>query len=67
MAPSPTGDQSKTAKPGSERAGHSEADKHLDAIQEILNKSHDGRLDKAQTDQIKMHLDQLRQLLAQAK
>jgi len=67
-APAPTDDQSKaSAKPASEREGHSEADKHLDAIQDILNKSKDGKLDKEQTDQIKVHLEQLRQLIAQAK
>jgi hypothetical protein len=64
MAATPTGDQSKTA---AERAGHSEADKHLDAIQNILNNAKDGKLDKSQTDQIKSHLEQLRQLIAQAK
>ena len=67
-APSPTDDQSKaSAKPAAEREGHSDADKHLDAIQDILSKSKDGKLDKAQTDQIRMHLEQLRQLIAQAK
>jgi hypothetical protein len=67
-APAPTDDQSKpSASPASERAGHSEADKHLDAIQDILNKSKDGKLDKSQTDEIKTHLEQLRQLLGQTK
>jgi hypothetical protein len=65
-APAPTDDQSK-ASAKSEGQGHSEADKHLDAIQDILNKSKDGKLDKTQTDQIKTHLEQLRQLIAQAK
>jgi len=66
--PAPTDDQSKpSATPASERAGHSEADKHIDAIQDILNKAQDGKLDKSQTEEIKTHLDQLRQLLGQAK
>lgn len=60
--PSATDTQSKAAA-----SGHSDADKHLDAIQNILNSSKDGKLDKDQTDQIKMHLEQLRQLIAQAK
>jgi len=55
MAPTPAG-ESKT-----------EADKHLDAIQGILNQAKDGKLDKSQTDQIKTHLEQLRQLIGQAK
>jgi hypothetical protein len=40
-----------------------EADKHIDAINDILSKAKDGKLDKEQIDQIKMHLDQLRQSL----
>jgi hypothetical protein len=66
--PAATDDQSKTAASStSATAGHSEADKHFDAIQDILNKSKDGKLDKSQTDQIKTHLEQLRQLMAQSK
>jgi len=70
MAPSATDDQARTsptASATSERSGHAEADKHLDAIQDILNKAKDGKLEKAQTDQIKSHLEQLRQLISQAK
>jgi hypothetical protein len=66
-APTATDSQSKSAASPSESAGHSEADKHLDAIQDILSKAKDGKLDKEQTDQIKTHLEQLRQLLAQSK
>jgi len=67
-APAPTDDQSKpSASPAPEGAGHSEADKHLDAIQQILDQSKDGKLDKSQTEQIKTHLEQLRQLLRQTK
>ena len=40
-----------------------DVDKHLDAIAEIINKAKNGKLDKAETDQIKMHVDQLRELL----
>ena len=39
------------------------AQKHLDAIDDILSKAKNGKLEKEQTEQIKMHLDQLRQLL----
>lgn len=66
--PSATDDQTRTpsSTTAAEHAGHAEADKHIDAIQDILNKSKDGKLDKAQTDQIKSHLSQLRQLIAQS-
>jgi hypothetical protein len=65
-APTPTDVQPTTT--GAASSGHSaEADKHLDAIQDILNKSKDGKLDKNQTDQIKMHLEELRQLIGQSK
>jgi hypothetical protein len=46
--------------------GHSDAERHLDAISEILNKAKNGALDKAQTDELKMHVEQLRQLLKQS-
>jgi hypothetical protein len=53
-----------TMSPSGESAGaNAEADKHLDAIDAILSKAKDGKLDKDQTEQIKMHLEQLRQLL----
>ena len=58
------------AAAASAAAGHAEADRHLDAINEILTKaSKDGKasLDKAELDQLKMHLDQLRQLLKQGE
>jgi hypothetical protein len=64
MAPRPSDDQA--AKPAA-TTGHAEADKHIDAIQSILNQAKDGKLDKDQTEQIKTHLDQLRQLIGQAK
>jgi hypothetical protein len=64
MTPTPSDDQA--AKP-SARSGHAEADKHIDAIQDILSKAKDGKLDKEQTEQIKTHLEQLRQLIGQAK
>ncbi len=40
-----------------------EIEKHFQAIDEILSKAKNGKLDKDQTDQIKMHVDQLRQLI----
>jgi len=66
VTPSPTAtmapaDQAKAA----EQVGHSEADKHLDAISEILNKSKTGALTKAQTTELKKHVEQLRALLKQ--
>lgn len=55
----PPADQAKAA----EAAGHSEADKHLDAISAILNQSKTGTLTKAQTAALKKHVVQLRALL----
>ncbi len=46
-----------------EQAGHSEADKHLDAISAILNQSKTGTLTKAQTAALKKHVAELRALL----
>ena len=56
MAPA---DQAKAA----EQVAQSEADKHLDAISEILNKSTTGALTKAETSELKKHVEQLRALL----
>ena len=56
-------DQQKAA----EQAGHSEADKHLDAISAILEKSKTGTLTKAQTDELKKHVAELRALLSQRR
>ena len=44
-----------------------QANRELDAIQAILAQAKNGRLDKAQTDQLKTHLAQLRQLLGESK
>ena len=55
------------SKPASEKTGHAEADKELDAISAILNKSKSGTLTKAQTEELKKHVDQLRTLLGQSK
>ena len=52
-------DQAKTA----EQAGHSEADKHLDAIAAILDQSATGTLTTAQTAELKKHVAELRMLL----
>lgn len=49
----------------SEQVGHAEADKHLDAISEILNRSKTGTLTKAQTAELKKHVAELRRLLQQ--
>jgi hypothetical protein len=56
MAPA---DQAKAA----EQAGPSDADKHLDAIESILNESKTGALTQAQTTELKKHIDELRQIL----
>jgi hypothetical protein len=63
-SPEPTADQ---AKPATEQTGHAEADKELDAISAILNNSKTGTLTKAQTAQLKKHVEQLRALLSQSK
>lgn len=56
MAPA---DQAKAAG----QIDQSEASKHLDAISAILNESKTGTLTKAQTTELKKHVDELRQLL----
>jgi hypothetical protein len=43
----------------------STADQQFDAIDAILSQAKDGKLDKAQTDQLKAHIDQLRQIVKQ--
>jgi hypothetical protein len=58
-----SGTMSPSAPSATGGAANAEAAKHLDAIDEILSKAKDGKLDKDQTEQIKTHLDQLRQLL----
>jgi hypothetical protein len=50
-----------------EQMGHSEADKHLDAISAILAKSKTGTLTRAQTTELKKHVAELRMLLKQGK
>lgn len=60
MAPA---DQAKAAG----QMSHAEADKHLDAISAILDKSKTGNLTKAQTAQLKKHVAELRQLLQQSR
>ena len=56
-------DQPKAA----EAAGHAEADKHLDAIDAIIAKSKTGTLTKAQTTELKKHVEELRKLLQQQR
>jgi hypothetical protein len=68
VTPSPTGtmasmDQAKAT----ERVAHAEADKHLDAIDAILNKSTTGTLTKAETSELKKHVELLRALLKQGR
>jgi hypothetical protein len=46
-----------------EQAGHSEADKHLDAISGILDQSTTGTLTKTQTAALRKHVEELRLLL----
>ena len=57
-AAAPAADQAKAAE-----QGHSEADKHLDAISAILNQSKTGALTRAQTAALKKHVAELRALL----
>ena len=47
--------------------GHAEADKELDAITAIIDKSKTGTLTKAQTAELKKHVETLRTLLSQSK
>lgn len=47
-------------------ANRTEIERHLEAIQNLLNQAKDGKLDKAQTDQLKTEVEQLRQLLGQS-
>ena len=61
-----TGASSDQAK-ATEAAGHAEADKHLDAIDSILKKSKTGTLTKAQTTELKKHVEELRRLLSQQR
>jgi len=46
------------------QASHTQADKELDAIQAILAQAKDGKLDKKDVDQLKSHVEQLRQLMS---
>jgi hypothetical protein len=54
------------ATPAAE-TGHSEADKHLDAISAVLAKSKTGALTAAQTKELKKHVEELRALLKQGR
>jgi hypothetical protein len=76
-APQPTGTTGTTPAPASAAseasattnslANRTEIQRHLDAIQSLLTQAKDGKLDKAQTDQLKSEVEQLRQLLGQSK
>ena len=64
VTPSPTGtmapmDQAKAA----DQVAKAEADKHLDAIDEIITKSKNGSLTKDETTELKKHVELLRALL----
>lgn len=63
---SPTGsmnpaDQARAA----DQVNRVEADKHLKAISDLLEQSKDGALTKAQTTELKKHVDELRKLIGQ--
>jgi hypothetical protein len=63
---SPTADMSSADRTkAAAGVGHQEADKHLDAISDILNKSKTGTLTRAQTTELKKHVAELRRLLQQ--
>ena len=71
VTPPPAGaetpmDQTTKGK-AAEQMAHSEADKHLDAISAILDKSKTGTLTRAQTTELKKHVAELRALLKQDK
>jgi hypothetical protein len=71
VTPPPAGaetpmDQTTKGK-AAEHMAHSEADKHLDAISAILEKSKTGTLTRAQTTELKKHVAELRALLKQDK
>lgn len=64
VTPSPTASMDpKDREQASAQVNHAEADKHLDAISAILNSSKTGALTRAQTTELKKHVDELRQLL----
>jgi len=54
---------SMAARPTDAGSVSTEASTHLDAISDIISKAKNGKLDKEQTEQIKVHVDQLKQLL----
>jgi hypothetical protein len=63
-APAATADDKTLA---TQQAAHSEADKHLDAISAILDKSKSGALTAAQGQELKKHVAELRVLLKQVR
>lgn len=65
--PSPAATAGEPTKPAAEQRGHADADKELDAISAILNTSKTGALTKAETAQLKKHVEQLRLLLNQSR
>jgi hypothetical protein len=68
MPSSPTADMAAADQAkASEQVDHAEANKHLDAISEILNKSKTGTLTRTQTAELKKHVEELRQVLQQSK
>jgi hypothetical protein len=68
MPNSPTADMAPADQAkATEQMAHSEADKHLDAISAILDKSTTGALTKAQTTELKKHVAELRTLLSKSK
>jgi hypothetical protein len=68
MPNSPTADKAPADQDkANEQMAHSDADKHLDAISAILNQSKTGALTKAQTTELKKHVEELRTLLKQSK
>lgn len=73
-APSATGTTGTTPAASASDAGnatslanHTEVERHLAAIQNLLSQAKDGKLDKSQTDQLKSEIAQLQQLLGGSK
>ena len=68
MPNSPTASMSQADRStAAAQLSHVDADKQLDAISAILSQSKTGTLTKAQTDALKKHVAELRQLLQQRK
>jgi hypothetical protein len=62
-----SGTSAPTATDARSAESQTQANRELDAIQAILAQAKNGRLDKAEIDQLKTHVEQLRQLIGGSK